>query len=134
MNTACFTKVVKDIRTDDCEISMRAGGKNYVIAECSAVVKVSEKEHTIGPEGMKYQFVDREYSLLLCNDMRYFADITLKTLEEAIRYDVKFGIDVKGQKKYVLFENIRPVRIDLYGEWEFKLSEQDGALLLDSIE
>lgn len=121
------TRQLPDKNARSCEVIVFKAGEAYRLAEGKAIVKTEEKSTILHTNKYKYPYVEKVYSVIICNLRRFYFEPTIDFLRDVERYDIRlvFVVDGKTDKEIVIHD-AEPKKVDPTGEWEFALTEEEG--------
>ena len=123
-----MVRVREQFNSRDCEI-YGMGEKGYIFSsKCKASVQVRIIERPLRTKsGAEYIVSQKEFALVVCND--FDKDVEFETLENVDSYNAALDFGLKSEDHdYVLYD-ITPERIELDGDWTFRISDRDGEKL-----
>lgn len=120
-------RLLKDKTAHSCEVSVIKDGEEYKLAEGKATIKTSEQSTILQTNKYKYPYIEKVYSVILCNIHHFNYEPTIDFLRDVERYDIRLTFVVDGTAdRDVLIHDAEPIRIDAEGDWEFALTEAEG--------
>lgn len=125
-------RILKEINLNDCVIGAKTPQREtgFDIASCKAVVEVVERSRSATADSGPYEIVDKIYSLIICKDMNFCVPVDYDFLKDVQRYFIKADIlQSNGETRSFCSDSIIPVRLELDGEWKFRVIERDAERL-----
>ena len=120
------TKIRRQFTVKDCVITGLCESGTVFTAKCKASVETRTQEKILRTKfGAEYIVAQMEYGLVIGKNPD--TDVTFESIEGVESYRAVFTFHMPySEDKYYIIDNIIPVRIDLDGDWTFKISDEAG--------
>lgn len=119
------TENEKQFTAKQCTICGNSGNTCSFVVSCEASIEIRTVEKTLVTKtGETYVVSHKEYALVVCHSPE--TELSIEEIEKIDSFDAYFYFseDLKGKLLDIL-----PEKIDLDGDWTFRISDKDGKAL-----
>ena len=125
------TRIKNEFTIKKCTIEGIGEYGRIFSAECKASIESRSHEKTLRTKsGSEYVVAQKEYALIIGKNVKTDAVFDVFENVESYRATFSFPDSYKKDDDYVI-EDIAPERIDLDGDWVFKISDEEVEKLFD---